>query len=284
MIRKIQEHLNKNKKAALWIRVLAITLLLYGIAVADLLLSQNVIIFPTVVMLGSFMIPLSYVAFFYQRRKRTKTTTLSIFLSFFFGGIVGVLMASIFEPLFITRLDFATAFMVGLIEEFAKIFALFILVAKRNHNVEYEGIILGAATGMGFASFESMGYGFAAFLSSSGSITTTVGTTLLRGILSPIGHGTWTAILAGILFRESAKGKFNVNLSVVLTYLLVSLLHGLWDGLPTLFSQFLFPGADFFLAESLVALAGFVVLAGLWRQAKSRLHSDKFKANPVLSS
>lgn len=48
-----------------------------------------------------------------------------------------------------------------------------------------------------------------------------VGVTLLRGILSPVGHGTWTAILASVLFRESAAGHFRINGKVVEVHLMV---------------------------------------------------------------
>ena len=72
------------------------------------------------------------------------------------------------------------------------------------------GLILGAAAGMWFAALESMGYAFTAFLSSQGSLSATVNMTLLRGILAPIGHGTWTAILASVLFREGSAGHFRI--------------------------------------------------------------------------
>ena len=55
-----------------------------------------------------------------------------------------------------------------------------------------DGIILGGAAGMGFAALESSGYVFTAFVDSGGSLSTLVLVTLLRGLLSPVGHGTPT--------------------------------------------------------------------------------------------
>src|SRR2546430_5382081 len=46
-----------------------------------------------------------------------------------------------------------------------------------------DGLILGAAVGMGFAAFESTGYAFTAFLLSGGSLSSVVGVTLMRGLL-----------------------------------------------------------------------------------------------------
>jgi len=40
--------------------------------------------------------------------------------TFLYGGFLGVLAASVLEPVFIRQLDFGSAFVIGLIEEFAK--------------------------------------------------------------------------------------------------------------------------------------------------------------------
>lgn len=85
---------------------------------------------------------------------------------------------------------------------------------RRRHDSELDGLILGAAARMGFAALESNGYAFSAFLRSGGSLSLTVAVTLLRGLLSPVGHGTRTAILASVLFRESAAGRFHINRKV----------------------------------------------------------------------
>ena len=77
-----------------------------------------------------------------------------------------------------------------------------------------DGIILGAAAGMGFAAFESTGYAITAFLHSGGNMSYSVLITLIRGVSSPVGHGTWTAILSSILLRESVAGKFYFNSKV----------------------------------------------------------------------
>ena len=66
--------------------------------------------------------------------------------------------------------------------------------------------------------------------------------TLLRGLLSPVGHGTWTAILASVLFREGMPNRFRINRAVLGAYLTVVVLHGLWDGVPQLLTVIAGPG------------------------------------------
>src|SRR6266511_3469410 len=95
-----------------------------------------------------------------------------------------------------------------------------------------DGIVLGAAVGFGFAAFESAGYAFNALFTTSGpSLLNLVETEVLRGILAPVGHGLWTAILGGALFAAAARrGRPRLRGAVAGWYLLVAALHGLWDG------------------------------------------------------
>ncbi len=250
-----------------WGRVLGLGSLLYLVGLAVLILTSNPNLFPTVGMLGTFLVPVTYVAFFYDHRHLSQLTIPTIALSFFYGGVLGVFAAAMLEPLVIHRLTAFSAVEVGLIEECAKILGVLVIARRRQHGSELDGLILGAAAGMGFAALESNGYAFTVFLSSGGNLTATVLVTLLRGVLAPIGHGTWTAILSGVLFRESGGQKFRMTAAVLRAYLTVALLHGLWDGLPSLFSALTVPGADLIAAEALVGFMGLLLLWRRWREA-----------------
>jgi RsiW-degrading membrane proteinase PrsW (M82 family) len=189
-------------------------------------------------------------------------------LAFLYGGLLGVLAASILEPLVIHRYSFGAAFVIGMIEEFVKILGVLVIARRRRHNAEMDGLILGAAAGMGFAALESIGYAFTAFLTSQGSLSATVAVTLLRGLLSPVGHGVWTAILTSVLFRESGPKRFHINLKVIGAYLLVVVLHGLWDALPGVISTFVSSGVDVFIGQAVVGGIGLFVLWRRWREAR----------------
>jgi RsiW-degrading membrane proteinase PrsW (M82 family) len=58
------------------------------------------------------------------------------------------------------------------------------------------------------------------------SLQNLVETEVLRGLLTPVGHGLWTAILGGVLFRT---GRPRLTGALVGWYLVVALLHALWD-------------------------------------------------------
>jgi RsiW-degrading membrane proteinase PrsW (M82 family) len=256
------------KRRRAWWQVFLIGVVLYAAGLGALILSGNPNLFPTVVMIGSFLVPITYVAFLYESQHVSQVKMPTAAMSFVYGGVLGVIAASLLEPLFIRRLDFATAFVVGLIEEFVKILGVLVVARHRRHDSELDGLILGAAAGMGFAALESTGYAFTAFLSSQGSLSATVGVTLLRGILSPLGHGTWTAILAAVLFRESKTGRFRINLRVIGAYLTVVILHGLWDGLPGVLTNIVSSGLDILIAQLAIGAAGLFILWRHWREGE----------------
>ena len=147
-----------------WWRILLLGLGLFALAVVVFALTGNPNLFPTAALIGNFVVPVSYVAFFYERRHMSQVTLVSTARAFFYGGVLGVFAAALLEPVFIRQLTFLSAFEVGLIEEFAKILGVLVVARHHRHDAEIDGIILGGAAGMGFAALESSGYVFTAFV------------------------------------------------------------------------------------------------------------------------
>lgn len=269
------EEMQSNRNLS-WLKVFTGGLLLYIFGVFALAATRNTNIFPTVVMLGNFLVPITYVAFFYQRRHLSKLDMPTTAWAFFYGGMLGVLAAATLEPIFLSQKSLFYSFEVGLIEEFAKIIGVLIIAKRCFHDSEMDGLILGAASGMGFAALESMGYAFTAFLNSGGSLSQTVLITLVRGLIAPIGHGTWTAILVSTMFRESGPRKFHINLKVIGGYITVAALHGLWNGLPEVLSLFPQTAFNVFTGQIAVAIVGFYLLWRHYREAK-RLQTERLR-------
>ncbi len=262
-----QAQLVPSEGTGAWWRILLVGMLLFVLGILVFALTGNPNLFPTVVLIGNFLVPISYVAFFYQRRHMSQVTLPTTARSFLYGGVLGVFAAGVAEPVIIHRLTFLSAFEVGLIEELAKIIGVLVVARHRAHDAELDGLILGAAAGMGFAALESTGYVFTAFLMSGGSLSSLVGVTLLRGLLAPVGHGTWTAILASVLFRETRLKHFRLNRRVVGAYLTVVVLHGLWDGLSGLLTAFGASDSNILVGQVCVAVAGLFILWRRWREA-----------------
>ncbi|GAA1137420.1 RsiW-degrading membrane proteinase PrsW (M82 family) [Kitasatospora gansuensis] len=211
-----------------WLKLFLIGLALWAATVIVTFFTDNSNLVPTIVLLGSFLVPGTFVVWAYERYAADVGPE-RIAACFGIGGIIGVLGASVLE----TYLLSPSIWMylgVGLIEEAVKLAAL-IMVARRIPVAGLRhGLVLGATVGAGFAAFESAGYAFNAVLSIHGlALKDLVETEILRGVLAPVGHILWTAIMGGVLFRERRDGRFRFNAPVILTYLGVSLLHALWD-------------------------------------------------------
>ncbi len=121
-----------------WWRVLLVGLLLYFVGIFILILSGNPVLFPTVVMLGNFVVPVTYVAFFYDRRHLSQLSMPRTAMSFFYGGVLGVFASALLEPIFVRPSDPASVFVVGLIEEFAKILGVLLIARRLRHDAELD--------------------------------------------------------------------------------------------------------------------------------------------------
>jgi RsiW-degrading membrane proteinase PrsW (M82 family) len=214
-----------------WRRVFLVGLLLWAASVAVTFWTANANLVPTVILLGSFLVPATFVVYALERHTDQVLTGQRIFTTFLYGGVLGVLGASALEAQFLEQPSLGTYIGVGLIEEAAKLAALWLVAWRLPRYTMRDGIAFGAAVGFGFAAFETAGYAFNAIFTLSGlSLRNLVETEILRGILTPVGHGLWTAILGGVLFRAAAtRGRLRLTGAVVAWYVGVSLLHGLWD-------------------------------------------------------
>lgn len=270
-----------------WLHVLWVGIVLFILATVILLFTGNPNLYPTVILIGNFLVPVVFVAFLYDHQHLSTFTPETIGRCFILGGILGVLGASVLEALLIPTptnpyqgLSLGTAMLVGLIEEGCKIVAVIFLARRMPHNRQIDGLLMGAAVGMGFAALESTGYAFTALLTSHGYVEASIIETIIRGLLAPFGHGVWTGILGAVLFRESGPRHFRITIPVILTYLFVLILHGLWDGLPLVFSAYFVipPGVPISVVTVILSIIGIALLAALYRLS---LHPRVYTSPPT---
>ncbi|MGW5715046.1 PrsW family intramembrane metalloprotease [Amycolatopsis sp. NPDC003865] len=214
-----------------WLRIFAIGLLLWVLSVIVTYATGNPNLLPTLVLLGSFLVPVTFVAWAFERRDSGEITAELVFRTFFVGGVLGVLGASVLETYLLYQSTWLYLW-VGLIEEAVKLVALAMLTRGLAVKSMRDGMILGATVGFGFSAFESAGYALTSLFTTRGlSLDDLVTTELLRGLLAPVGHGLWTAILGGLLFAWSTREHFVLSLRLALAFLGVALLHALWDSM-----------------------------------------------------
>ena len=213
-----------------WLHMFLGGLGLWVATVAVTFITQNPNLVPTIILLGSFLVPVTFVAYAFAHGDEVVTAQ-RILTALVYGGVLGVLGASLLEAGFLRSPSAVTYLYVGLIEEAVKLAALWLLARHLPRYTMRDGIVLGATVGFGFAAFESAGYAFNALFTNNGlSLINVVETEVLRGILTPVGHGLWTAILGGALFGAAARrGRLRLTGSLLGFYLLVAGLHALWD-------------------------------------------------------
>src|SRR4051812_4743403 len=162
-------------------------------------ITEDTILLPTVVLLGSFLVPVAVVTFALSRPHQLPVEV--VLVGFLGGGTLGLSFAALTE-VYILPTAYGTFAGVGIIEEGAK--AIVLVAAARGVATRRprEGMILGATVGAGFAAFESSGYALKAFIENidEHSVLNIVGTEAVRAVSAPFGHIMWTAILGGAIF------------------------------------------------------------------------------------
>jgi len=279
-----------------WWKVLIAGGALWVLTIGTTVATRNANLVPTLILLGSFLVPFSVVLFAAERVSTTFPIA-SLMIAFFVGGVLGVLGASVLEaPL--TAGGLGGFLLVGFIEEFVKAVVLVIMGRRLVPKTARQGALLGATVGAGFAAFESAGYAFNAALGRGGiDLVGLVQTEAIRSVLTPLGHVLWTAVLGAAIFAASRDGRrYRFRVGIVVTYVLVAVLHGLWDSMggistiiaivatgntaPALLYNTLRPGtqgevSDLATGVYVIGLAVVSVLGGLALRWTLRRHRDR---------
>lgn len=240
-----------------WWGVLLIGLALWAASVGAVFVTGNIIVLPTIVLLGSFVVPVTGVVWYLDHDQGPSLSPRRVVSAFIIAGVLGILVASLLEFWLVYGPGTIGMLKVGFIEEFVKGAAIVLLALGLRSYTTRDGMVLGAAVGFGFAALESSGYALASLFVVQGqqlvlSVSSVVFTELVRGVLAPFGHGLWSAILGGVIFHAARKGHLRLTWSVLIAYIGVSILHAGFD---------LFGGITGYIVISII---GIVPLVYLW--------------------
>jgi RsiW-degrading membrane proteinase PrsW (M82 family) len=232
-----------------WLQILLVGTLLFVVLTRATIDTQNVNLVPSVIVLGSFLVPLAFVMYVYERAAEVPLTV--VLACFVTGGILGVTAASVLEYRTVLELGALPTVAIGLSEESAKLVIPLVIFATGRYRREADGLLFGVASGMGFAAFETMGYGLTALLVSHGRIGYVEQLLFVRGLLAPAGHAAWTGLICAMLWRAREHPGARSAIALAAAFVVAVLLHALWDSLSTV------------REEALVGVVGFALLA--WR-------------------
>jgi RsiW-degrading membrane proteinase PrsW (M82 family) len=213
-----------------WFQIFISGLVLLYVVEKAVITTNNPNFIPSVILLGSFLVPITFITYLYENLPYWEDSLPPMAICFLWGGVVGTVVAGNLEYDVLKALGFLPMLGVGLIEESAKLIFPLAYYLQGRHRSLATGILLGTASGMGFAALETMGYSFVSLLESKGNLVVLDGVLLARGLLSPAGHAAWTGLVCAVLWRERAKAGHTVfNWQVVKAFLTAVLLHALWD-------------------------------------------------------
>jgi RsiW-degrading membrane proteinase PrsW (M82 family) len=212
-----------------WLWVLLAGIGAYLLLLRTLVTTQNPNFLPSLILFGSMVVPATVLTFATTggtRRIRVNAGTVAF--TAIAGGILGTVAAGTLEYDTLRALDMLPMIMVALIEETSKIVvptAVFLI----NRRLRWPGAaVLGVASGTGFATLETMGYGFTALL--SGGLAALDDTLLLRALLAPAGHVAWTGLAMAAIGRIRGTAHRGRAVFVAIgVFVAVVILHAVWD-------------------------------------------------------
>src|SRR5437764_9565366 len=118
---------NEPRRGLSWLHVLFTGIVLFVVSAVVMFLTSNPNLYPTVILIGNFLVPIVFVAFLYDHQHISSLSLDTVATSFCIGGVLGVLGASILESFLVPTpsnpthgLSLAGALAVGLIEEGCK--------------------------------------------------------------------------------------------------------------------------------------------------------------------
>jgi RsiW-degrading membrane proteinase PrsW (M82 family) len=190
---------------------------------------------PSVILIGAAVVPVAFVLFLYGRRLPYDVPTGVVATTALVGGVLGTVVAGVLEFRTLHRLGSLPLLAVGGIEEASKLIVPAAVLMLLPYRRPADGIVVGVASGAGFAALETMGYAFVQMLQSHGNVSAVDGLLLLRGVLSPAGHMAWTGVAAAALWEARAqRWAPHAVRHFVFSFVAVAVLHALWDGTGTL--------------------------------------------------
>jgi RsiW-degrading membrane proteinase PrsW (M82 family) len=219
-----------------WVLVLVVGIVLYEVVRRTVYTTGNPNLLPALILLGAAVVPAAFVTFVAGLRLVFAVRSSVVGATALVGGVIGVVAAGSLEYRTLARLGFLPVFAVGAIEEAAKLVVPLVLVLfLRRERHPADGLLIGVASGAGFAVLETMGYAFVVLIQSRGDLLAVQQVLFVRGVLSPAAHMAWTGLTAAALWRAAVdhpRGRALLRFGAV--FVVAVLLHTAWDAAPNL--------------------------------------------------
>ena len=207
-----------------WWRILLGAVATYALLRLGISAFENPRFLPGLVVVGSFVVPLGVLVFFYEMNAPRNVSVYQVGRMTLFGGALALIVTMVLSAL-VPGAGILPALVTGVVEESAKALALVLVLRETRWRWQLNGLLFGAAVGAGFAGFESAGYAW-----SAPSVYSNI---LWRALLSPGGHVIWTALIGAALWEVRGTRPFEwrmlVHRKVLHRWGVAVVLHALWN-------------------------------------------------------
>lgn len=218
-----------------WLGVLLAGTGLFGMLQQTLVTTQDPAFVPALITVGAITVPAAFVAFVYGRRLPYDVPAGMLAITAVTGGVIGTVVAGVLEYATLRRLGVMPMIIVALIEEAAKLVIPALILLSGRYRRPADGLLIGVASGAGFAVLETMGYAFVTLIRSHGDLAAVDGVLIVRGLLSPAAHMAWTGLSAAALWAAAARRwSRRAVLGFTGMFLLAVALHTAWDSIGTI--------------------------------------------------
>src|SRR4051794_8711493 len=165
-----------------WWIVLLVGAALYILVERTMIHTSNPNYVPSLLLLGACTVPVSFIVLIASRAGPWTAGLGPLAVTALFGGVIGTVVAGRWEFNTLIELGAVPTIAIGIAEEIAKLIVPVLVWLATPHRRPVDGLMLGVASGMGFAALETMGYGFVALLSTGGNLAAVDQLIFLRGI------------------------------------------------------------------------------------------------------
>jgi RsiW-degrading membrane proteinase PrsW (M82 family) len=217
-----------------WLVVLAVGVFLNIVVLATLIATENPNFVPALILLGAAVVPATFLTFAAGRTVAWAVSGGVLGFTALFGGVIGIVAAGWLEYDTLRAMPWLGVVGVGLIEEAAKLLVpavLLVALWRRRGGNAAVGLLVGIASGLGFAVLETMGYAFVTLIQSGGNLGDVEQVLFTRGVMSPAGHTAWAGLTCAALWAAYIAPTTRRWLAFAATFAAVVVLHALWDGL-----------------------------------------------------
>ena len=266
----------------LWSRVLAGlgAAFLMSMICLETFLNPNTL--PGIIVLGSFMVPVAVLVFFFELNTPKNISFYMVLKIFLVGGCASLLFTLfLFEIAPDTESAYVWAIIIGIVEEMGKAGIVYAFI-QREKDAKYHinGMLIGAAVGAGFAAFESAGYALNYLLEYG--YETMMDVIFLRAVLAPGGHVVWAAMSGYAIMIAKNDGPLEASILLQKSFLKIFavpvIMHAIWD-MPLIVS------VDFPIVQVLLCILSWIfifvminnglsLLADQVKQEESRTQTD----------